>query len=70
MKGVRRRTDKVSRAYAMQGLLEEGRVWVGVNQVDLIDELAAFPDGPHDDLVDALETALSLARTQHRPAYW
>ena len=70
VKGVRRKTDKVSRAYAMQGLLEEGRLWVGANQVDLIDELAAFPEGPHDDLFDALETALSLARNHHRPAQW
>ena len=70
IKGVRRRTDKLSRAYALQGLFEERRIWLDRGAPDLTDELAAFPEGRHDDLFDALETAIELARTTHRPAYW
>lgn len=58
--------SKVSRAEAVSPLFESGRVlfpeqspaWLGV----LIEELASFPSGRHDDQVDALGMALERLR--------
>jgi predicted phage terminase large subunit-like protein len=58
--------DKESRASAVTGYFESGRVlfpegapWVA----DLEDELASFPGGLHDDCVDALSQALNRLRS-------
>jgi predicted phage terminase large subunit-like protein len=54
---------KVARAAAVSPLIEAGKVylphpdyapWVG----DFIEECAAFPNGAHDDRVDAMTQAL------------
>lgn len=55
--------DKKSRAWAVQGDIEAGNVWLPSPEQapwvrDLIDECAAFPNGAHDDQVDALTQAL------------
>lgn len=54
--------DKVTRAWRLSALFENGKVFLGRGQELLKDELLAFPDGDHDDLFDALEMAVSLAR--------
>ena len=56
--------DKRSRAWAVQGDVEAGNVWLPAPEQaewvrDLIDECAAFPNGAHDDQVDALTQALN-----------
>lgn len=60
--------SKTARARAVAGMIEAGDVylapetapWVG----QLVDEAAAFPDGAHDDQVDAMTQALAkLGRT-------
>jgi predicted phage terminase large subunit-like protein len=48
--------DKVSRANAVAPILESGMVWFPSNYdwaQDLVEECAAFPNGPHDDQVDS-----------------
>ncbi len=61
--------DKIARAMRMQGLFQAGNICfpetsqrrAGDNLTDLIEELLAFPEADHDDLVDALEMALSAS---------
>jgi predicted phage terminase large subunit-like protein len=48
--------DKLSRANAVAPLLESGMIWYPEGQEwaeELVEELAAFPNSPHDDQVDA-----------------
>jgi predicted phage terminase large subunit-like protein len=55
--------DKLTRAWRLSALFENGKVFFGKRQEVLSDELLVFPDGDHDDLFDALEMAVSLARS-------
>jgi predicted phage terminase large subunit-like protein len=59
---INRRVDKEMRAWTLAALFEGGRIFLSQSQTELADELAAFPAGAHDDMFDALETAVSLAR--------
>jgi predicted phage terminase large subunit-like protein len=54
--------DKISRLNAVSDIIASGKVWVPETRwaEELIDEIASFPSGEHDDLVDA--TTLALAR--------
>ena len=56
---------KISRAYAVQPLVEAGNVFLPHPEIapwveDFIRELAAFPNGTHDDDVDACTQALNV----------
>ena len=55
--GVRRTgKDKIGRANAVAPLLESGMIWYpeGLEWAEeLVEEFAAFPNGSHDDQVDA-----------------
>ena len=56
-------TDKMARARALQGRLQQGRVWFPVDAAWLpvvTQELLRFPAGAHDDVVDALAHAVNL----------
>ena len=53
--------DKVARVYAAIPVLEAGRLWLPQNKKwadDLVEELLSFPNGRHDDQVDALAMAV------------
>lgn len=53
---------KFERAMACSSLIEEGRVLIPVQAEwlsDFMDELAGFPGGAHDDIVDALSQGLN-----------
>jgi predicted phage terminase large subunit-like protein len=54
--------DKITRLNSVSDIIQSGRVWVPNTRwsEELIDEVAAFPAGEHDDYVDA--TTLALAR--------
>lgn len=54
--------DKISRLNAVSDLIASGKVWVPQTRwaEELVDEVASFPSGEHDDLVDA--TTLALMR--------
>ena len=54
---------KIARAAAASPLIEAGNVYLPHPQIypwvnDLIEECAAFPNGAHDDQVDAMTQAL------------
>ena len=56
-------SDKMARGRAMQGRLQQGRVWVPRDApwTNLIfQELLRFPAGAHDDVFDALAHAVNL----------
>lgn len=55
-------SDKISRLNAVSDIIASGKVWVPETRwaEELVDEIASFPAGDHDDLVDA--TTLALAR--------
>jgi predicted phage terminase large subunit-like protein len=52
--------DKISRLNAVADIFASGRVWVpGTRWADeLVEEVASFPSGEHDDLVDSMSQAL------------
>ncbi|UCD57371.1 MAG: phage terminase large subunit [Candidatus Hydrogenedentota bacterium] len=58
--------DKLSRAWKLSALFEDGRVWLGRNMHELIEQLLAFPQCEYDDLFDALELAIGIS-TFHCP---
>ena len=59
-----RGNDKVSRVHAVSPMLESGMVWAPDKPWadELIEEVAAFPNGEHDDLVDSMTQALMRYR--------
>jgi predicted phage terminase large subunit-like protein len=64
-------SDKRSRADPITGVIEAGKVclpesapWLN----DYVDELAAFPNGAHDDAVDSTTQALNYLR--HEPVHY
>lgn len=54
--------DKFARLNSVSDIIASGRVWVPRTRwaEELVDEIASFPSGEHDDLVDA--TTLALMR--------
>jgi predicted phage terminase large subunit-like protein len=56
--------DKISRLNAVSDLFASGRVWAPNSQwaEEVIDEVASFPAGEHDDYVDSVSLALMRFR--------
>ena len=54
--------DKIARLNSVSDIIASGKVWIPRTRwaEELVDEVAAFPSGEHDDLVDA--TTLALMR--------
>jgi predicted phage terminase large subunit-like protein len=52
--------DKIARLNAVADIFASGRVWVPRTHwaEELVEEVASFPSGEHDDLVDSLTQAL------------
>lgn len=60
--------DKLARAYAVSPLVESRRVYVPAQaewRGDFLDELVAFPNGAHDDAVDALTQLLAYVAPRY-----
>jgi predicted phage terminase large subunit-like protein len=57
--------DKISRLNAVSDLFASGRVWAPNTSwaEEVIDEVASFPSGDHDDYVDAVSLALRRFRS-------
>lgn len=55
---------KIPRAHGIAMVLESGAVWYvpGARTQRVIDQCAAFPNAPHDDLVDTVTCGLSFFR--------
>jgi len=56
--------DKITRVHSVSPLFEGGMVWAPdtVFADEMIEEVAAFPNGEHDDLVDSMTQALMRYR--------
>jgi predicted phage terminase large subunit-like protein len=56
--------DKISRLNAVSDLFASGRVWAPNTHwaEEVIDEVASFPAGEHDDYVDSVSLALMRFR--------
>ena len=54
--------DKFARLSSVSDIIASGKVWVPATRWadELVDEIAAFPSGEHDDLLDS--TVLALMR--------
>ena len=52
--------DKISRLNSVADIFASGRVWVPETRwaEELVEEVASFPSGEHDDLVDSMTQAL------------
>jgi predicted phage terminase large subunit-like protein len=62
--------DKLARAEAITLIIEAGRVFLPESApwlIGYIDEMAAFPNGAHDDAVDSTTQALNYLR--HQPVH-
>ena len=59
-----RGNDKISRLNAVSDLFASGRVWAPVTRwaEEVIDEVAEFPAGTHDDFVDTVSMAMHRFR--------
>jgi predicted phage terminase large subunit-like protein len=57
--------DKISRLNSVADFFASGKVWAPATRwaEELIDEVAAFPSGEHDDLVDSMTLALMRFRS-------
>ncbi len=58
-------SDKITRAQAVTPLIEAGRVFIPDRAAWLdvfLNEMAAFPAGKHDDIVDSVVQALAYLR--------
>jgi len=56
--------DKISRLNAVSDIFASGRVWIPGTQwaEEVVDEVASFPGGEHDDYVDTVSMALMRFR--------
>ena len=56
--------DKISRLNSVADIFASGRVWAPETRwaEELVDEVASFPSGEHDDLVDSMTLALMRFR--------
>ena len=52
--------DKIARLNAVADIFASGRVWVPNTHwaEELVEEVASFPSGEHDDMVDSMSQAL------------
>lgn len=57
--------DKISRAYACQPVMDQGRIWIRKklkSNQELLSECLEFPYGAHDDQVDAMVQGILYTR--------
>jgi predicted phage terminase large subunit-like protein len=56
--------DKISRLNSIADIFASGRVWVPETRwaEELVEEVASFPSGEHDDLVDSMTGAIMRFR--------
>ena len=70
IKGINRIRDKVTRITSSFTAFEQGQVYLPLNHPLLYEfegEYVHFPTGTHDDLLDATEIAITMARSGSNP---
>lgn len=62
LRGYRPSGDKAARAQPVAGAVERGDFWIvdGPWLNNVLDEMSAFPAGPHDDFVDTLSAGFDI----------
>lgn len=65
--GVRNIAPKEARIRSLQPMFEQGRIKISEDHEAFIQELLDFPGGEHDDMIDALEMAITLGRKSLGP---
>jgi predicted phage terminase large subunit-like protein len=68
IKPVKSDRDKQSRAQAITPIIEAGKVFLPENAPwlpDFLEEMASFPNGLHDDIVDSTSQALNYLRQRN-----
>lgn len=61
--GIKPVGDKESRLREVTPIMENMLVYFAVSHGDIVDQLLLFPDGDHDDLVDAIQIFLHYYKT-------
>jgi predicted phage terminase large subunit-like protein len=70
IKPVKVDSDKVTRAHAVTGIVEAGKVFLPaqVSWLDtFLDETSSFPSAQHDDITDSVTQALNYLRAPREP---
>lgn len=65
--GIHNSAPKESRIRSLQPMFEQGRIKISEDHEAFVQELLDFPGGEHDDMIDALEMAISLGRRSLGP---
>lgn len=65
--GIHNTAPKEARIRSLQPMFEQGRIKISENHEAFVQELLDFPGGEHDDMIDALEMAISLGRRSLGP---
>ena len=64
IRGIRPLGDKASRLQEVSPLMENMLVYFARNQMQIVDQMLLFPEGDHDDLVDAMGLFLSYYKIE------
>lgn len=67
VRGVKPAGDKESRLREVSPIMENLLVYFKTEHERIINELLLFPDGDHDDLVDAMQLFLQYYKRDHEP---
>ena len=72
LRGIRVKEGKIARTFGWQALAEDGRVFLirGRWNDDFIEEACTFPNGPHDDQIDAVSLAVKHFAERPRQNLW
>lgn len=65
--GIHNTAPKEARIRSLQPMFEQGRIKISEDHESFVQELLDFPGGEHDDMIDALEMAITLGRKSLAP---
>ncbi|MEW6215667.1 MAG: hypothetical protein AB1478_10785, partial [Nitrospirota bacterium] len=69
IKPIKNIKDKYTRIIGISTFFENGKVFVDEHMREFIEEYLFYPDSPHDDLLDAIEMAISqISQVTEKPS--